>query len=219
VRPAVASAVLAASMLVAASAWADGPSVQVHVSSEERVTIFRKAPDDQWVKACVSPCDAELPVEDTYRVQVAGSTAASEFRLEGHNGDHAEVKVDGRSSSGVLLGKVATLGGIAGVVVGGILTIVGVSYINQNCDDVEGRQARSYCTTLRDDGPGYLGMGILTIGISAAVGIGGLVLWSRSGRTSVTQSPMRTDAFVRQPTWRGPTAAKASQFSLFQGSF
>src|SRR5262249_28257391 len=96
-----------------ATAPMHGPMVLVHIESQRRVTLDRRNPgDDQpWVTACDSPCDAQLPLNNDYRIVGEGIWASSEFGLEGSPGQRIVLKVNPAT-------RLARTGGIVVAAVG-----------------------------------------------------------------------------------------------------
>src|SRR5690606_11019321 len=56
-------------------------TVKVHIESGSRVNLERVTPEGKWVVVCESPCDKELSVEETYRINAKGKVPSSSFRL------------------------------------------------------------------------------------------------------------------------------------------
>ncbi len=198
-----------------------GPLVKVHVTSKKPVALLRRPSGSSgWVHACMSPCDTDLPINDTYKVGGSGITSSSEFRLQEQAGHTAHVIVDPASTSGIIIGGVMGGAGALGAYVGLILTVVGVAAANADCnstyytDQIDG-QAR--CQRDRHDGPKYRDAGLVTMGVSAAVGIAGAFILFRSIKTDVSQGAggEENDAYVRTPVWRAPAPVAAQGPSLF----
>jgi hypothetical protein len=80
--------------------------------------------DDDWREVCTAPCDAQLPVEWTYRVSGNGIRPSNPFRLTGNPGDHVNVTVNASSTAWFVVGIVIvpiagffTLGGLLAVLI------------------------------------------------------------------------------------------------------
>ena len=183
-----------------------GPRARVHITSPKLVQLYRRpAGTTGWTNACASPCDADLPVGDDYRISGSGVAQSSEFRLKG--GDHVELVVNPTSTGGMVAGGLVAGTGAFAVYVGFLTTLVGSVYAY----DRPGPAARD------------AGIGIMLVG-AAATALGLVVLVNSAG-TEVSQQGGPTqekDAFLREPTWRGfssRAAGTSAAFPIFSREF
>jgi hypothetical protein len=185
-----------------ADAPLDGPLVRVHVTSS-RVTYLYRRPEGStdFLRACESPCDLELPLGDTYKIGGSGITTSKDFRLSGAPGGTVSITVDGPSWVGIVGGGVLALSGIGIGYVGLLFALTGTAIDSRSGDAVRN-----------------LGLGMLIVG-GAMIAVGIFVVLP-STATDVTQKAK--DAFVRTPAWRvarEPTLAPPTFPLLFERTF
>lgn len=182
------------------------PSAHVHITSPTNVVLYQQpAGTDEWVQACTSPCDKDLPVANLYRISGNGF-APTELRLEPDAKGNVEVAMSPPSTTGTVAGGV--LLGVGGVILGLGLLIES----NDSCDNAPCTEHR-LSSGDRATALGLMGGGLVT------VLVGTLVLIS-SRSTDIVQaheskpheppaprSSTRWDAFVRTPTWRSEASA------------
>lgn len=183
----------------------NGPKARVHIASSTTAVLYRRASGSTaWTLACTSPCDELLPLGDSYRVTGNGIAQSDEFTLRGSPGSTIEIKVDGPSTAGIVLGgTLATVGFLAGYV--GLL-VVAASLDRYGADD----DARAG--------------GLVAMGLGGLATVGGLLIFFASAKTDVTQNPTSgggKDAWRRLPTWRtAERGAAPAQFPvLFSHAF
>jgi hypothetical protein len=193
------------------SAPMNGPRVRVHITSSSTVVLYRRVSGSTaWTMACTSPCDELLPLGDSYRVTGNGVAQSSEFSLQGSPNSTIELKVDGHSTGGMVLGgALAAVGSLVGYV-GLLVVAVSLDEHNNSADDARAG--------------GLVAMGLGTVAV-----LGGLLIFLSSAKTDVTQnqtggsgSNRRLDtAWKRLPTWRSAESGAApAQFPvLFSHSF
>lgn len=187
-----------------------GPRARVHITSRKQVILYRRpAGTNSWTQACTSPCDAELPIGDGYRITGSGVAQSKEFHLQASPGGAVDVVVDPPSQGGMVVGGVMAYGGAATAYVGLLTALVGAAQAGEKCYSSSG-----YCADRKSDGEDLRDGGLVALGVGAAVGALGLVVFFNSVSTDITQrgagakddaraaSP-RLDAFLRAPTWRG----------------
>jgi hypothetical protein len=176
-----------------------GPRAYVHLESKGAAYLYRRAAGTtEFVTACESPCDTELPLGDTYKIGGSGLKTTPEFRLKAAPGGEVRLTVDGANWLGIVAGG-------AMIVVGAVPLYVGLLL--------------APLLSVGGDASGIV-LGCLGIG-GAAVGIGAVVLIT-SMRTDFSQKPLEPakDAFVRTPLWRAPpTSASATFPVLFERRF
>lgn len=187
----------------------NGPKVRVHISSSSTVVLYRRVSGSTaWTLACTSPCNEMLPLGDSYRVNGNGVAQSSEFSLQGSPGGTVDVKVDGQSTGGMVLGgSLAAVGAMVGYV--GLLAVA-ATIDRHNSSDDDARAA------------GFIAMGLGTVAM-----LGGVLIFLASAKTDVTQSATAgssgnaNDAWKRMPTWRtAERGAAPAQFPvLFSHAF
>jgi hypothetical protein len=157
--------------------------VQLHVDSPRTVEIIGHPVDGaEWIPVCSGACDKPVPAGWEYQVRGADVKSSPRFTLR-PSGGGATVKVDPGSKSTFTLG-------IAGVCVGGPVTLIGLivtaigasGHITQTVNGV---------TTTQPVSPSTLptGLGILGVGL-AVMAVGGIVALENAS-TSVTQPASR----------------------------
>jgi hypothetical protein len=200
-----------------------GPLVRVHVTSSKKVELHRKRDGvggtSGWVHACMSPCDLDLPAGDTYKVTGSGILSSSDLRLHEGPNHTATLVVDPTSVSGMVLGGLLGGAGGWGAYVGLLMVAIGGAQAEGKCyGPYDNTYATSYgasfdrCERERRTGPGLRDAGFIVLGTSVLVGIAGvLVLW-KSASTDVSQPAAAppNDAFLREPTWKKPSALESA---------
>lgn len=221
-----------------------GPKVRVHITSTNRVILYRKAAGTAgFTQTCDAPCDMDLPVGDTYRIAGNGIAQSKEFRLEAGPSGFVNLVVDPPSKGGMFMG-----GGLAGLgalttFVGFVMAVAGAAEAGNDCSHYTSYgttySSQSSCERAKADGPQIRDAGLVTMLVGAGVGGLGLLVFFNSATTDVDQhhtshdaasrSLAPRDAFVREPAWRtasSPSATEASRVTpaatfpvLFQGTF
>lgn len=183
-----------------------GPRARVHITSSSTVVLYRRVPGSTaWTQACTSPCDELLPLGDTYRVTGNGVAQSSEFSLQGGPNSNIDLKVDGQSTGGMVLGGgLAAVGSLVGYV--GLLAVV-VTLDQHSSSDDDARAG-----------------GLVAMGLGTVAALGGVLIFLASAKTDVTQNQTgggAKDAWRRVPTWRSAErGAPAAQFPvLFSHAF
>jgi hypothetical protein len=210
-----------------------GPRARVHISTKRNVLLYRRpAGSSNWVQACMSPCNQELPIGDTYRITGNGVAASKEFHLEANPGGVVDVTVDPPSTGGMVGGGFLAGAGATAAYVGLLMALVGAVDSNTCWDS-------GSCTHSKREAEDLRNAGLITMAVGTAITVGGLLIFISSAKTDITQSsghgdsgaaapPSRPlDAFLRQPSWKGAStsseraaAAPPAAFPvLFQGTF
>ncbi len=188
-----------------------GPLVWVHITSPKHVTLNRRLDEGaDWVHACDSPCDVELPLGDQYEIAGLGNGPSKDFHLKGAAGQSVVLTIEPPSVSGIILGgSMVALGGLSLYI--SVLVGLGTSAA---C-------AGQSCGT----NGGYVAAGVS----AGAMAVGGIILYL-SAKTDINQhetapapaAPPQT-GLLREPMWRTPDllSASAPSFSLpiFSRSF
>ncbi len=210
-----------------------GPLILVHVEASRRVSLMRREPDNgEWITACESPCDQQLPLNNEYRLAGSGVTQSGEFELEGKPGQRVVITANVGSTAGLTGGLI-----VAGV--GLLVTIVGLEVLAtaaavNNIDCATTTTSTGSCSSKS----GGVGVGlVITLGGVAAMAIGGIIAiinW-KTGQTQELQVPKGTArasldrprddrTWARSPTWNAPTPAalgapRTTEIPLFSRSF
>lgn len=178
-----------------------GPLARVHVASTKLVQLFRRpAGTKDWTQACHSPCDLDLPLGDEYRVSGSSMTPSSNFRLHGAPGDRITITVRPTSTAGVAIGGV-----VAGV--GGTAMYVGLF---------------GAWGLVREDSTRYTALGVGAVVVAIGVTIMVASAGTSASQTAVAKKDaVRSDAFVREPSWLRPqvTASAPMALPIFRGAF
>ncbi|MDF2691950.1 MAG: uncharacterized protein K0S65_333 [Labilithrix sp.] len=213
-----------------------GPRARVHIRASKSVILYRRpAGSSGWVQACTSPCNQELPIGDSYRITGNGVASSSEFRLDANPGGAVDLAVDPPSTGGMVGGGFLAGGGATAAYVGLLMALVGAAQSHDYNDCSFGTS--TYCADRREDGEELRNAGLITMGVGAALTVGGLLIFIASAKTDISQSASGggdsaraarpLDAFLHQPTWKSATssseraaAAPPAAFPvLFKGTF
>lgn len=209
-----------------------GPKARVHVTSAKRAILYRRpAGTNSWVQACQAPCDVDLPIGDTYRIAGNGLSQSKEIHLEAGPNGFVDLVVDPPSTGGMVIGGVlAGAGGLTGTV-GALVALVGASNAGLDCNhyyDSTYYYSKDQCERDKRDGPGLRDAGLVTLGVGAAVGVVGLVVFLNSAKTDVDQRghaasdaklDLPRDAFVRRPEWKTVASSAESATPVPPASF
>jgi hypothetical protein len=201
-----------------------GPRVRVHVDSKKKVELHRKRDGvggtAGWVHACMSPCDVELPLGDTYKVTGSGILSSSEFHLHEEPNHTANIVVDPTSIGGMVIGGLLGGAGGWGAYVGFLMVVIGASQADADCNSrlytgyYGSTSTASYnqCQSERRTGPGLRDAGLVVLGASVAAGVAGVLVLITSAPTDISQpgGSSSKDAFLREPTWKRPSAVESA---------
>ena len=197
VPPAIAAAASASTAMV-------GPRARVHIKAPRPSYLYRRAAGTtDFVTACQTPCDAEMPIGDSYKIGGNGFRTTSEFKLDAAPGGSVDLTVDGPSWAGIVGGGVLTLGGGVTAYVGAAFSLAGGS-----CSTTH-RSSDVYVT---DNGCKDLrNVGLVALGVGVGMMVLGLLIVYPSLKTDFAQEKggPGKDAFVRTPTWRSASATSA----------
>jgi len=98
--------------------------VVVHLASPNAMSLERRAdPSAPWEHACVSPCDAPVPVDGEYRVVGTGARASEPFNLDSSKARVGKLDLEvepasrAKYTAGAMIGGVGIAGAVAGVIV------------------------------------------------------------------------------------------------------
>lgn len=174
----------------------NGPLVRVHISSKAVVNLHRRPIGSvDWVEACVSPCDKELPAGDGYRITGTG-IAEKELVLHADGAKTVEIRIDPPSTPGMV-------GGVALTVIGASAALLGFLMLPTTC-----MGEKAGCEQKGRDGTGTVGGILFASGAGAAV-IGTLTfLFSSKTDVAVAvdgkeRTPPSNREPNREPSWRG----------------
>lgn len=195
-----------------------GPTARVHVTSPSTVILYRHpAGTTSWVKACTSPCDIELPLNDMYRVTGNNVSQSADFALHGSPGGTANVDVSPQSTAGIVFGGLIGGAGLLTGYIGLLVTLVGL-----------GGGADDDCCTSDSDKKSMVRGGLIAMGVGALLTVGGTLMFVASAKTDATAGPAGgsrepNDAWRKDPMWRTAsekTGLPAGEFPiLFSHSF
>jgi hypothetical protein len=235
-------AALTAARPALAQPSASPATVHLHIESNRPVVLLREvdapiaekveeqrgsvdAPSEgtpsrrEWSLVCESPCDQEVPLAGTYRLDGKGIRATRKFNLEGHPGERMVITVDPTSNSTFVTGIVVGSVGVAAMGVGVLFlsaAFMDSAVGNQNSatDDVRGGLACG----VGGAAVAAVGTFILLENLHSKVGV------ARDGITRPVISPNPTTPVAgRAATWReiGLPAAppKAMVVPLWRGTF
>jgi hypothetical protein len=143
----------------------------VHIDAPTVVLLHRRpAGSSDWVVACSSPCDKDLPTGDSYRITGRGVTN-EELVLDAGSSKRVDIEVHPRSVPGMVGGAVIMgIGGALASVGFGLLALTSMCE-SSSCDDSSARKT---------------GFPLLAVG--TAVGLGGLLLFVNSLKSDFVQS-------------------------------
>ena len=192
-----------------ATAPMSGPRARVHMRTPHPAYLYRRAAGTtDFVTACESPCDQEMPIGDTYRIGGSGFSTTPEFKLDAAPGGSVEVTVDGPSWAGIVGGGLLTVGGGVTAYIGTIFALTGSACSSSSSNGYSSRN--NGCDSVRN-----VGLGALAVG--AGMIVLGLVIVFPSMKTDFSQqkgTPGK-DAFVRTPTWRSASSAEGGTPATF----
>ena len=188
---------------------ASGSTVKVHINSPVPASLQRRPRGGQaFLRACDAPCDQEMPLSDDYMVSAAGAKTTA-VKLAGQAGQTVIIDVDPPSDGGKIGGVAMIVVGAIGLLVGGTVDLVGLA-----AESVASAPGATNDTKSGADS--ILIVGLVITGISLGLGIGGVVVFFKSGNTDVTAktgyltdvpgAPKADDRFVRAPVWHTPSA-------------
>jgi len=202
-----------------ATAPMTGPRARVHMKTPHPAYLYRRAAGTtDFVTACSSPCDEEMPIGDTYRIGGNGFATTSEFSLAAAPGGSVELSVDGPNWAGIVGGGLLTVGGGFTAYIGTALAISGSITGSRSCSS-------GYSTRNCEDTDSIRNVGLGAIAVGAGMIVLGLVIVYPSMKTDFSQTAATPakDAFRRLPTWRTASSteggAPATFPLLYEGQF
>ena len=208
-----------------------GPTVLVHIDSpKHKIILSRRNPGEgEWMNACVSPCDVQMPLNNDYRIVGSGVTGSGEFNLEGAAGQRVIIKINAGTTFGLTAGLATAASGLLVVIVG-LYVVAGAAAVNatsnlSSCLNGSLSSTSSSCRESDSSSGTTAGLVITGLGL-AAIGVGGVIAiinW-RTGQSQEVQSPrqgmLSNDAWKRAPMWReasvldrGPSATMTPLFT------
>lgn len=203
------AAFVCAVAFAAAPAFADSPTVRVHIDASSQVVLERIDGDGNVSPACRATCDVALDAGALYRTTSAGMRRSAPFRLQPH-GDHVVLTPKLARSSSYRSGLVLTT--ISGVfLTAAVFSIVGIG--------IGMAHGESFGLV---GAPEILGVLAGIAGTtSLATGIPGIFAIVSNARSSVIQtSDVRVSA--RTPTWSPPPETRlpsVMSVPLLSGTF
>jgi hypothetical protein len=173
-------------------------SAVVHIEADVPVALDRRE-GRAWVFVCNAPCDEELPLSGTYRIQGAGVRNSGQFRLNGRPGDHVVLDVSTASKGGFVGGIVVAGVGVVVLLVGAMVLLTVAS--------MDAADSAAGIANSSNDGSATTVGWVMLAGGAAATLVGVLVLTSNT-RSKVDQATgvprPRNDAWLRVPPWAQP---------------
>jgi hypothetical protein len=183
-----------------------GPAVKVHINSPVFASLQRRPRGGQsFLKACDAPCDLDMPLNDDYMVSAAGAKTMP-VKLAGQPGQTVIIDVDPPSDGGKVGGVIMIVVGAIGFSIGLVVDLVGLLV-----------ESASNATGSTSNNDGVLIAGLVITGVSLGLGIGGIVVFVKSGNTDITTktgflspkipgAPDSDDRYVRTPVWHTPSS-------------
>ena len=174
------------------------PAVRVHIDGNRAAVLERRTSEEyEWVTACVSPCDVNVPVGDQYRISGDGVRPSSSFFLKASAGEHVRLRVSTSSSTASGWGKALLIGG-------GVITLLGL--------------ASSDSSSGSPRGP-VIAVGVIAGAVGAVLVLANLdTTYSQSTEARVPVARTRLEL----PAWRvDPDAPKSSilDVPILRGTF
>jgi hypothetical protein len=93
--------------------------VWVHIETARPLVLEGRAPGGPWAAQCASPCDAELPLDRTYRIKGSWVRSSNDFTIDATAGQRVIWKVNAGSTA-------AFAGGIVLVSVSPVILLFGL---------------------------------------------------------------------------------------------
>jgi hypothetical protein len=204
------------------------PTAVVHVNADAPVVLQERDADaSDWSPACVSPCNAALPLSASYRIVGANVRSSPVFRLDGTPSERVALDVSTTSKGSFVTGMAVTIAGGGSVLLGG--AVLALNWF----------QGALSCTGGSETGSGFEKhcgpngavdtAGYILVGAGAVALVAGTVVLATHWRSHVAvaqstdASRPRADAWLRLPQWREDktTAAlpKALGMPLFATAF
>lgn len=165
----------------------DRPTLHVHFTATETTFLYREPEGTtDWITVCASPCDADVPVSDHYRVGGNGNPT-KDVQLAGAAGETITLHVDGRNH-GALIGGWLLMG------LGSMVGVAALSGGNDENSESAGKRA------------------LILSAVGVAVLVTGILVYVKAAKTDVTQKQgiVKEEAHVRRPMWRSLTAVEQS---------
>jgi hypothetical protein len=180
-------------------AAAQVPVVRVRIDSERPVFLQRVlpkgTPGGRYTPVCASPCDRDLPANDTYRIGGDGIRSSAAFTLRDTRGAPVELAVDEGSTGGFVGGIILTsLGGMSALV-GSVLYLVGA-----------GAHDLGHATT---ETRGLETGGAITAIAGLAMLVPGIILLANSSTTVKQHARSQHAASSKAPAWTKPAPPDA----------
>lgn len=187
-----------------------GPVVVVHIQSAHTVTLERRGglgADAQ----CASPCDREMPLDDSYRVVGDGINASPWFNLEGRPGERIVLTVSPGRKAAFYAGGIIASGGA-------VVSLVGLTSL------AAGANPRSPGLAASGRRGAELVGGLLTAGGVGMMVTGCYLLFTNLKSDSAQEVQPRAEPPQREATWREPEAAeraipRAASVAALRGTF
>jgi hypothetical protein len=205
-------------------------SVWVHIETSHEVVLEGQSGSGSWAPACNSPCDAELPLANSYRIAGPGVRTSHDFKIEASPGQRVVLNVKTGSKGAFTGGIVLVSVSPAVVLIGFVVFLVGAldNAVTSTC--TAGTDGDTGCSG--GGGGGTEATGGIMMLIGAAGTVAGIVLIATNARTSYNQELLQPgapppsgklstsdavlaslqpkrhaeDAWLRAPLWHEPSA-------------
>jgi hypothetical protein len=160
---------------------------------------MRRAPENgEWVTACESPCDQQMPLNNEYRIAGSGVTQSGEFTLDGKPGQRVVITANVGTTAGLTAGLIAAGVGLL-VVITGFYVIVGS--VAANCTS-----GTTNCTKSSANGGTVVGVALVIGGLGAII-VGGIIALNNAHSGQTQEVQVRKNALAER--WFDDLAANA----------
>ena len=164
-------------------------TIWVHVDAPDGAVLERRVRTGSrsvWEEACRAPCDRQLSLDPYYRVTGYEIRSSDKFQFSASAGEHERIRVRAASEDFFVLG-------VVGIVIGGGLTIGGLSVLFLSRASVDGSEGSHALAEPI--------LGWILVGVGAPIAIAGIYLMNANRNTTISQSVVPpTTSRVR---WRG----------------
>ncbi len=192
-------------------ARAPGPTVLVHIDSAYPATLARLGDDEIVVERCTAPCDRNLPLDGTYRIDGPQIRSTWPFQLERPEapGDRVVLHVSPRLRSTYATAKIVCDVGLVAMGVGFAFLVGGALAETSAADANNGGPAPCAGCTAATVGGAVVALAGAVVGTVGAV-MGLTNLSSATSQQLETPATQRIELPRQASTWRAPGPAEAA---------